>query len=113
MSTILRINLKNPSPQDLDKLISECYNVLDLLTFYTIKGGKETRAFTVKRGAKVPEAGSVVHSDFQEKFIKAEVVNWQKLVEAGSWLKAREQGLIKAAGKDYVVQDGDVIEFKI
>ncbi len=113
MSTILKINLKNPSSQDLDKLILECYNILDLITFYTIKGGKETRAWTVKRGSKIPEAGSVVHSDFQEKFIKAEVVNWQKLVESSSWLKAREQGLTKTAGKDYVVQDGDVIEFKI
>lgn len=113
MSTISRINLKNPSPQDLDKLILACYNILDLLTFYTIKGGKETRAWTLKKGQNVAEAGKVVHSDFKENFIRAEVVNWQKLTEAGAWSEARKQGLIKTCGRDYIVRDGDVIEFKI
>jgi len=97
----------------LDQLILACYNILDLITFYTIKGGEETRAWTLKKGLKSPEAGGVVHTDFQEKFIKAEVINWQKLVEVGSWKDAREKGLIQLVGKDYVVQDGDVIEFKI
>lgn len=97
----------------LDQLILNCYNILDLITFYTIKGGKETRAWTLKRGRLVPVAGGIVHTDFQEKFIKAEVINWQKLVEAGSWKEAREKGLIQLTGKDYAVQDGDVIEFKI
>lgn len=97
----------------LDQLILACYNVLDLITFYTIKGGQECRAWTLKRGLKAPEAGRVVHSDFGDKFIKAEVINWQKLVEANSWQKARELGQIKTVGKDYVVEDGDVIEFKI
>ena len=100
----------NPS---LDRLISDCYNILDLITFYTVTGGKETRAWTIKRGAIAPQAGGRVHSDFEEKFIRAEVINWQKLVEAGSWTKAREKGWIKTAGRDYVVQDGDVIEFRI
>lgn len=97
----------------LDKLILVCYNVLELITFYTITGGKETRAWTLKRGGRAPEAGGKVHSDFEDKFIKAEVINWQKLAETGSWQKARERGLIQTAGKDYLVQDGDVIEFKI
>ena len=97
----------------LDQLILACYNILDLITFYTITGGKETRAWTLKRGLKAQDAGGVVHTDFKEKFIRAEVINWQKLVEAGSWTKAREQGWIQTAGRNYLVQDGDVIEFKI
>jgi len=97
----------------LDQLILACYNILDLITFYTVAGGKETRAWTLKRGSKAPEAGGVVHTDFQEKFIKAEVINWQKLVEAESWKEARELGWLKLAGRDYVMQDGDVAEFKI
>ena len=103
------LNLKS----NLDQLIITCYNILDLITFYTITGGKETRAWTLKRGEPAQKAGGVVHSDFQEKFIKAEVINWQELVKTDSWHKAREKGQIKTAGKDYIVQDGDVIEFKI
>lgn len=97
----------------LDQLILASYNILDLITFYTITGGKETRAWTLQKGAKAPQAGGVVHSDFQEKFIKAEAIQWQKLVEAGSWSKSREKGWLQTVGKDYIVQDGDVIEFKI
>jgi len=97
----------------LDQLILASYNILDLITFYTIKGGKETRAWTLKRGETCPQAGGIVHSDFQEKFIKAEVINWQKLVEAGSWSKAREKGWLQTAGKEYIIQEGDVLEFKI
>lgn len=97
----------------LDQLIINCYNILDLITFYTVTGGKETRAWTLKRGQTAPEAGAVVHTDFKEKFIRAEVINWQQLVEAGSWTEAREKGLIQTVGKEYVVQDGDVMEFKI
>jgi len=97
----------------LDKLILKCYNVLDLITFYTIKGGKEVRAWTLKKNSTAPQAGGVVHSDFKEKFIKAEVIDWQKLIEAGGWKEARERGWLKTVGRDYIVQDGDVIEFKI
>jgi len=97
----------------LDHLILACYNILDLITFYTVTGGKETRAWTLKQGSKAPEAGGIVHTDFQEKFIKAEVINWQSLAEAGGWKEARELGQLKLAGKDYVVQEGDVIEFRI
>jgi len=97
----------------LDKLITQCYNSLDLITFYTITGGEETRAWTLERGKTCPEAGGVVHSDFQENFIKAEVVNSQELIEAGSWKNAKQKGLIRTVGKDYVVQDQDIIKFKI
>ncbi len=97
----------------LPALILSCYQALNLITFYTIAGGQEVRAWTLKRGLAAPEAGGVLHSDFQEKFIKAEVINWKKLVENESWKNAREKGLLKIVGKDYLVQDGDVIEFKI
>ena len=97
----------------LDQLILGCYNILDLITFYTVAGGKETRAWTLKRGLKAPDAGGVVHSDFEEKFIRAEVLPWQKLVATSGWKEARELGWLKIVGRDYIVQDGDVIEFKI
>jgi small GTP-binding protein len=97
----------------LDQLILACYNILDLITFFTIVGQKETKAWTLKNGQTAPEAGGVVHSDFQEKFIRAEVISWQKLVETGNWKKARELGQLKTVGKDYIVRDGDIIEFKI
>jgi hypothetical protein len=100
------------TPQ-LDSAINACYNILDLITFYTIAGKKETRAWTLKKGVKCPQAGRIVHSDFEEKFIKAEVISWQKLIEAGSWKEAKEKGQIRTEGKDYLIQDGDVIEFKI
>ena len=95
------------------QLIIACYNILDLITFYTVAGGKETRAWTIVRNSKAPQAGGIVHSDFEEKFIRAAVINWQKLVEAQSWPKARELGWIRTVGKEYVVEDGDVIEFRI
>jgi len=104
--------LEIPSSQ-LDNLIKTCYKTLDLITFYTIKGGQETRARTLKKGLSVVQAGGVVHTDFEEKFIRAEVINWSELVEAESWAKARDKGLIRTEGRDYIVQDGDVIEFKI
>ena len=75
--------------------------------------GGETRAWTVPLNSTAPEAGTAIHTDFKEKFIRADVINWQKLIDAGSYAKAREQGLLRTEGKDYIVKDGDVIEFKI
>lgn len=97
----------------LDKLISWCYNLLELITFFTIAGGRVAKSWTLKKGATIIEGARLVHSDFAEKFIKAEVINWQKLIEAGGWSSAREQGWLRLVGKDYIVQDGDIIEFKI
>jgi GTP-binding protein YchF len=96
----------------LDQLILKSYEILNLITFLTT-GPDETRAWTVKYDSTAPQAGSAIHSDFQEKFIRADIINWKTLLEAGSWGKARELGTLRTEGKDYIVQDGDVIEFKI
>jgi len=96
----------------LDKLIKASYEVLGLITFLTT-GADETRAWTVSRGAKAPQAAGVIHTDFTKGFIRAEVINWQKFIEAGSEAKARELGWIKTEGKEYVMQDGDVCNFLI
>ena len=96
----------------LDKLIQAGYDLLGLITFFTT-GEDESRAWTTIRGATAPLAGKSIHTDFRDKFIRAEVVAYDKLVEAGSFLKAREHGWVRTEGKDYIVQDGDVIEFLI
>jgi hypothetical protein len=85
---------------------------LGLETFFTT-GPDETRAWTIKSGAKAPEAAGEIHTDFIKGFIRAEVVNWEKFVECGSEAKARELGLIRTEGKDYIVKDGDVCNFLI
>jgi len=95
----------------LNDLIKESYRILDLITFLTT-GPDETRAWTIKRGDRAPQAGGAIHSDFEEFFIRAEVINWKDLLDAGGFAKAREKGLIRTEGKDYVVRDGDVIEIK-
>jgi ribosome-binding ATPase len=96
----------------LDDLIIKCYDLLGLVTFLTT-GEDETRAWTIKKNSTAPQAGSAIHTDFEEKFIRASVINWQKLIESGSWGSAVEKGLLRTEGKEYIVQDGDVIEFKI
>lgn len=97
----------------IEELIKKAYELLDLITFFTIKGENQLRAWEIKRGTKIIEGAGKIHSDFKEKFIKAEIINWKEVLEVGSWQKAKEKGLIKIAGRDYVVQDGDVIEIKI
>ncbi len=97
---------------DLDKLILKAYEILKLITFLTT-GTDETRAWTIRRGSTAPQAGAAIHTDFQEKFIRAEVIRWEELLKSGSWSKARELGKLRLEGKEYIVQDGDVIEFKI
>jgi len=94
--------------EDFSDLIKKSYEILDLISFLTT-GEDETRAWTIHKGTKAPEAAGVIHTDFEHKFIRAEVVNWQKLLEAGSWAKAREKALLRLEGKEYVVQDGDVM----
>jgi GTP-binding protein YchF len=96
----------------LESLITKSYEMLKLITFLTT-GEKESRAWTTKLGATAPEAGASIHSDFQDKFIRADVIHWDKLLEAGSHSSARDKGWIKTVGKDYEVIDGDVIEFRI
>jgi small GTP-binding protein len=96
----------------LDDLIKASYDLLNLITFFTT-GEDESRAWTTLRGATAPFAGRSIHTDFQEKFIRAQVVSYEQLVEAGSFAKAREKGWVRTEGKDYIVQDGDVIEFLI
>ncbi len=96
----------------LDKLITASYKLLDLITFLT-SGEPETRAWTVKKGAKGPEAAGVIHTDFVKGFVKADVVNWQDFVAAGGWSKIKETGKMRLEGKEYIVQDGDVCYFHI
>jgi hypothetical protein len=100
-----------PEETELDVLIKKSYEILGLITFLTT-GPDETRAWTIKKGTKAPQAGGVIHSDFERAFIKAEVINWKDLINAGGFAQAREKGLIRTEGKNYVVQDGDVIEIK-
>ena len=96
----------------INALISESYTMLGLMTFLTT-GEDETRGWMIKRGSTAPQAGAAIHTDFEEKFIRAEVINWELLLGAGSYAAARERGLLRTEGRDYIVKDGDVIEFKI
>ena len=96
----------------LDNLIKASYDLLNLITFFTT-GEDESRAWTTLRDATAPFAGRSIHTDFQQKFIRAEVVSYEQLMEAGSFAKARERGWVRTEGKEYIVQDGDVIEFLI
>ena len=95
----------------LEKLVKASYHLLGLMSFLT-SGEDETRAWTIKIGTKAPQAAGKIHTDFERGFIKAEVVNYQDLLDCGSYAGAREKGLVRMEGKDYVVQDGDVILFR-
>jgi ribosome-binding ATPase len=96
----------------INDLISGCYKLLGLETYFTT-GVEETRAWTIAKGSTAPVAGMAIHTDFKEKFIRAEVVFWKDLLDAGSMGEARAKGLVRTEGKDYIVKDGDTIEFKI
>ena len=95
----------------LDRLISACYDLLGLISYLTA-GKPEVRAWTIKKGTKAPQAAGKIHSDFERGFIRAEVIPYEKLIECGSLNAAKEKGLVKSEGKDYVVQDGDVVLFR-
>ncbi|MCL5006943.1 MAG: YchF family ATPase [Patescibacteria group bacterium] len=96
---------------NVDSLVSKAYEVLGLISFFTT-GEDETRAWTIEKETKAPQAAGIIHSDFEDKFIRAEVISWQKLLEAGSWAKAKQNGWLRLEGKDYAVQDGDVLEIR-
>ena len=99
------------SESGLDKLIKASYSLLGLISYLTA-GKQETRAWTIKKGTKAPGAAGKIHTDFERGFIKAEVVNYQDLLDCGSYSAAKDKGLVGLEGKDYVVKDGDVILFR-
>ena len=96
----------------LENIVRHSYGLLGLGTFFT-SGDKETRAWTIQKSCSAPEAAGVIHSDFQKLFISANIINWQKLLDSGSWKNAREKGLIRREGKNYLMQEGDVVEFMV
>jgi ribosome-binding ATPase YchF (GTP1/OBG family) len=95
-----------------DDLIKKSYELLGLETYFTT-GTDESRAWTIKIGSAAPVAGMAIHTDFKDKFIRAEVVYWKDLLDAGGYVEARSRGKVRTEGKDYIVKDGDVIEFRI
>ena len=99
------------SSSGLDKLITASYDLLGLISYLT-SGEPETRAWTIKKGTKAPQAAGKIHTDFERGFIKAEVIDWKELLDCGSLAAAKEKGLVRMEGKDYVVRDGDVILFR-
>ncbi len=104
----------NLNEEGIMGLVSECFRTLSLIRFYTIKG-EETRAWSIKKGSKVSEAAEKIHTDIAKGFIKAEVINYKDLIEIGDYHKAKEKGLVRIEGRDYIVEDGDIIliRFKV
>ena len=96
----------------LNRLIKKAYEALGLISFLTA-GVIEARAWTIKKGWLAPQAAGTIHTDFEKKFIKADIVKYENFVKCGGWVKARELGLVQITGKDYVIKDGEVVEFKI
>jgi len=106
----LIINLK--TNEGVEKLIQEAYRLLDLITFYTIKGGQEARARSLCRGKTALSAAKGIHGDIAKGFIKSEVIDCQELIDCGSWLTAKKSGKIRIEGRDYQVKDAEVLEIK-
>jgi len=96
----------------LEQVIKTAYKTLGLISFYTVKGRKKISSWSIGKGSTALEAAGAIHTDFAQKFIKAEVIDCKKLIKAGSWQKAKEKGWLSLKGKDYQVKDGEVIEFK-
>ena len=96
----------------LNRLIKKAYETLGLISFLTA-GTIEARAWTITRSTLAPQAAGTIHTDFEKGFIKADVIPYERFVEAGGWTKAREQGLVSTVGRDYVINDGEVVEFKV
>ena len=95
----------------LEKLVVASYALLGLISFITA-GEKEVRAWTITKGMKAPQAAGVIHTDFEKGFIKAEVVSYDDFIAAGSWAASREKGVARLEGKDYIVEDGDIMLFR-
>ena len=95
----------------MPRFIRAAYELMGLRTYLTT-GEKESRAWTFRAGSTAPQAAGVIHTDFERGFIRAETINWDELVTSGSWAAARDKGLVRSEGKDYIVQDGDVMEFR-
>src|SRR4029077_4830014 len=95
----------------LPRFIRAAYHLLGLRTFFTT-GEKESRAWTFRAGYKAPQCAGVIHTDFERGFIRAEVIHWDELLEVGAWSKARDAGTLRVEGKEYVVEDGDVMEIR-
>ena len=95
----------------LDRLVATCYDLLGLMSFLTA-GQPEVRAWTIVKGTKAPAAAGKIHSDIERGFIRAEVINYQELLDCGSTAAAKEKGLMRSEGKEYVMQDGDVVLFR-
>ncbi len=106
-----RIALGLPEKAKTDELIRKAYELLDLITFFTV-GPEESRAWKIKKGSLAPDAAGEIHTDFKDKFIKAEVIGWEELINAGGMAEARKSGLVRTEGKEYVFCDGDVVEIK-
>ena len=99
------------SESGLDKLIKASYSLLGLISYLT-SGEDETRAWTIKKGTKAPQAAGKIHSDFERGFIKADVISYEDLIANGSMTAARDKGLVRSEGKEYVMQDGDIVVFR-
>jgi ribosome-binding ATPase YchF (GTP1/OBG family) len=108
----LSVKIDSVFEKGFDDLIKKSYELLGLETYFTT-GPDETRAWTIKVGSTAPIAGTAIHTDFKDKFIRAEVVYWKDLLDAGSYADARAKGKVRTEGKEYIVKDGDVIEFRI
>ncbi len=104
------LNNMNISQTGLEKMIIAGYKLLDLIAMLTT-GPKETRSWTITRGTKAPQAAGKIHTDFEKGFARVEVIDWQKLLECGGWSQARDKGLIRMEGRDYIIKDGDVVIF--
>ena len=96
----------------LEKVIQAAFEIFGLQTFLTA-GEKEARAWTIKKGTLAPQAAGVIHNDFEKHFIKADVIDWEQFVADGGWVRARELGHVRLEGRDYVMAEGDVVEFKV
>ncbi len=107
-----KTEMREGGQDGIDELIKKSYKLLGLMTYFTT-GVEETRAWTVPVGATGPQAGSAIHTDFQTKYIRAQVINWKDLLDSGGFADARAKGLLRTEGKEYIVKDGDVIEFMV